>query len=92
MADFLNDPRFPDRPNHPDFWRMVDGVLRLDGESDEHTFTEIVSPIVDVDSVLYLATQRVLRGRGDGSIAPVWIDGFLVGVLYQQEGGHRDGE
>jgi hypothetical protein len=35
FIDPLNDPRFPDRPNSPQFWRLVEIGLRHDGLADE---------------------------------------------------------
>ena len=38
MAEFidpLNDPRFPGRPQHPDFWVIVDALNALGGSATE---------------------------------------------------------
>jgi hypothetical protein len=38
MAEFvdpLNDPRFPGRPQHADFWVIVDALNALDGRATE---------------------------------------------------------
>lgn len=45
----LNDPRFPDRPQHPDFWRIADALTALDGRAEggkERTDVTLV-PLVD---------------------------------------------
>lgn len=92
MTDPLNDPRFPDRPTHPDFWRISESVLQLDGKADEgaQSFDTIVYPLVDVRSLGYMAHQRALR-MGTGFVSEtLYLDGFLAGVLFQQKGGHRD--
>lgn len=66
MNDFFRDPSYPDRPQHPDFWRMVSVVNKLDGEAVEGGLktAEILADIVDTDSLTYMATQRTLRLRG----------------------------
>lgn len=87
MSDPLNDPRFPGRPNHPDFWRLSSAVLKLDGQSTDKEFPEIMAPLVDVASLTYMATNRV--SRFPVHPAAVWMDGFAAGVVFQQEGGHR---
>lgn len=91
MADFLNDPAFPDRPVHPDFWRISSAVLKLDGQSQVADWEAIVTPLVDPRSLLYMAQNRV-RTPNDPLVLPsaAWIDGFLAGAVYQQEGGHRE--
>jgi hypothetical protein len=47
--DPLRDPHYPERPQHPDFWRLSDTVLHL----------------------------------------TLYLDAFLLGVGYQERGGHR---
>jgi hypothetical protein len=64
----LNDPRFPDRPTHPDFWALSEVILSLDGliaetpdDKLEEAFTERYNSYLDLDSVTYMAEQRVAR-------------------------------
>ena len=98
MSDPLRDPRFPDRPQHPDFWRIIEIVNYLDGEAVEgnKTYEEIVSAIADTNSVDYAGIQRGMLSTRMTSDDPYvqnagsWIDGFIIGVLFQQRGGHQD--
>lgn len=88
--DPLNDPRFPDRPQHPDFWRMVGIVNYLDGEALEggRDPEKIVGEYVDMDSLIYLAKQRVLRLRGHIDPAAglaLYMDAFAVGYKFHEE-------
>lgn len=70
-------PDYPDRPSHPDFARLVDLVLQLDGTVRERPdgsqrspsdddgiegVDAIVAGIVDPESLSYMAFQRSLRG------------------------------
>lgn len=59
----------PDRPSHPDFWRLSSVVLDIDGQLQEATtqtarnaaLARIVAQYVDQDSLAYVALQRALR-------------------------------
>jgi hypothetical protein len=99
MSDPLNDPRFPGRPTHPDFWRISEVVLQNDGDSTEgsKSMEEIVKDTVDLESLTYFAMQRggkaCQQARLPEALAPVlgsvWMDAFLAGARYQQRGGHQ---
>lgn len=99
MSDPLNDPRFPERPTHPDFWRMSEVILQQDGEADEggQSVEEIVKDTVDLPSLSYFAMQRAgIQCQRTGlpeALVPVlassWMDAFLAGVRFQQRGGHQ---
>jgi hypothetical protein len=91
------DPRFPNRPQHPNFWAMVEAVNYLDGQAGEGGVPppEIVRQFVDPESLLYLANQRVLRGA---EVRPelltdidlramcmaLWVDAFALGCCYTE--------
>jgi len=64
FRDPINDQLFPNRPDHPDFWAMVDATNYLDGQASEGEVSppDIVKEYVDVESLLYIVNQRVLRG------------------------------
>ena len=70
--DSLNDPALPQRPDHPDFWKLSNLILKYDGRMQEgepgktieQLFEESISEIVDLDSVSYMAFQRALRVVG----------------------------
>lgn len=91
------DPRFPNRPEHPDFWIISEAVIDLDASSDRGTkYKDISGPIVDPDSALYVAKQRIGRmlqvatERGitpeDVASLPLagWMDGFFAGAEYHR--------
>lgn len=96
MADFFEDPQFPERPQHPDFHRLMDAVNYLDGESSEgnRPAHEVAAELIDVDSLDYMAMQRAkmmsrLTGVPVHVLASIWMDSFCAGVKFQQAGGHR---
>lgn len=63
MNDPLNDPRFPDRPQHPDFWRLSEVIVRIDGAATEggESVEDLMG--VDLESFMYFAQHRVRRAR-----------------------------
>lgn len=65
MSDPLRDERFPDRPQTPDFWRMVDVVNKLDGDATEggKSMPEILAGLVDTASLMYMAEQKSVQAR-----------------------------
>jgi hypothetical protein len=88
----MTDPRFPNRPNHPDFWMMSKAVISLDTASDTGvSFADTVGDI-DIDSLAYMAQQRALRAATilatpvtrESRIMATWLDGFMVGVKFQK--------
>lgn len=97
--DPLNDPRFPKRPTHPDFWRISEVVLQQDGNATEgaKSTEEIVKDTVDLESLTYFAMQRggmaCQASRLPESLAPVlgsvWMDAFIAGAQFQKRGGHQ---
>jgi hypothetical protein len=99
MSDPLNDPRFPERPTHPDFWRISEVVLQNDGGADEgrKTMEEMVSETVDLKSLSYFAMQRAgtfcqrlgLPESMVTALASAWLDAFMAGAKYQERGGHQ---
>jgi hypothetical protein len=99
MSDPLNDPRFPGRPTHPDFWRMSETVLQHDGEATEgdQSMEEIVKDTVDLQSLTYFAMQRAgmscqkmgLPEALAPALASVWMDAFMAGAKFQKRGGHQ---
>lgn len=94
MTDPLRDKRFPDRPQHPDFWKLVEVVNHLDGEAGEggRSADDIIRDDIDEASLVYMAQQRAMRGRMIGGANVVgmttcWIDGFLAGVRFANDVG-----
>ncbi len=100
-GDPLRDPRFPDRPQHPDFWRLSETVLKLDGKTQAgEEATDITALNVDVESALYMSQQRVgimLRELGFGDapksvelmMITAYMGGVVHGIEFQKAGGHR---
>jgi hypothetical protein len=94
--DPLNDPRFPQRPQHPDFWAIVDAVNHLDARAteDKQPLPQILNELVDVDeeSLTYIATMRAIKAvellhlpsRFESALASTFINAFSTGVLFQR--------
>jgi hypothetical protein len=77
------DPRYPNRPDHADFERLSKVLIANDDGSDE--LEEIVADVIDVPTVMYAATQRVLRAEAAPSAKSIalWLDGFMAGARYE---------
>jgi hypothetical protein len=95
---FLDGDKFPNRPDHLDFWRMSDVVLRLDGAADNgRELSETADGVVDLDSLVYMAEQRCalfaqalkLPTSVTAALVTVYVASFLTGVEFEKEGGHR---
>lgn len=94
----MNEPRFPGRPDHPDFWLISEAVQDFDSAADDNAgFDRLVRPIVDIPSLTYTAEQRAARALGAGARNPLfrvtpelmrlqatWIDGFVAGARFRQ--------
>lgn len=89
---------FPDRPDHPDFWRLSQVVIDHDKRADDNpnpeTITEVLAENgIDFASLMYMARQRALRvtGRRDNAtptetmLIVLYLDAFLTGVGYQRK-------
>lgn len=95
--DPLSDPRFPDRPQHPDFWSITEVSNKLDGDVTEggQSLPQILieNEIVDVNSLTYWATNRArqacqllgLPEEKEASLASLYIDAFSVGTLVERK-------
>lgn len=99
MSDPLNDPRFPNRPTHPDFWRLSEVLTYLDGEAVEsgRPLMEIAGELVDLKALTYVARMRAKKAREsvlqtdpETQLAATFLNAALVGILFQQRGGHRE--
>ena len=101
MSDPLRDPRYPNRPQHPDYWRMSEIVMQHDAQSveDGKSVPEIAQ--VDEASLLYMASNRIgftLNATGLGAQArgmepvllAIYLDAFALGKKFAERGGHRD--
>lgn len=84
---------FPGRPNHPDFWVLVDVVLQQDGKTEDPTFDmgAHLATVIDPKSLMYVAEQRSARLVNqpmtrnvppEVTIGAAWLDAFMAGVMY----------
>lgn len=88
------DPEFPDRPAHPDFWRMSAVVKMHDKMCDEGTEEDsgLARTIqVDIASLGYMAKQRAMRAEdlldqadAHEKLVLMWIDAFTAGQRFEQ--------
>lgn len=82
---------FPNRPDHDDFRLMAEVVRGLDSAADDGTsFDQLITPLIDPESLAYMASQRGLRAYtmlsvgGQVHLSAAWLDGFVAGALYQK--------
>lgn len=89
------DPEFPERPDHPDFWKLSKIVIENDDATEAHDGFEnaVGAAGIDVGSVVYMARQRAARfcqymdlpEEHVGKVIAAIIDGFITGVRFEQE-------
>jgi hypothetical protein len=95
------DPRFPDRPNTPDFWRLAEIGQQHDGEALEGAGPgAVIQSMVDEQSLMYLIKHRLGTAFGMGMatlrqdqqimVMAVYMDAFAMGYDFHERGGHRD--
>ena len=82
------DPRFPNRPDHPDFWAMSD-IVRENDEVWSSRYKERVAQYVDRESLRYIAWNRAGSVPGadpqmQALIASGIMDGFMLGCAYME--------
>jgi hypothetical protein len=94
----------PNRPDHPDYWRISEIVLALDALVEAGTTVDAAAAVLqagyqnaaDLGSVTYTAIQRARHlGGGRGpvllqALAAMWLEGFTVGMAFEQKGGHQE--
>ena len=95
------DPRFPDRPTHPDFARLSAAVLVNDARADAGEDVPAIFE-ADGDSLVYMVEQRMHTAFGFGvhmipegmqtMMQALFIDGFTVGIQFERRGGPRPAE
>lgn len=90
------DPNFPDRPDHPDFWRLSAAVCGNDAEADNgKAVGDIIAEVIDPASLYYMLKQRVMRANamlpGGAEPGVEWLDGFMAGVRYAEASTAQDG-
>ena len=88
------------RPDTPDFWKMSDAVLKLDGrveaamtnEEKHEVFVSTVGEYVDIESLSYMAVQRAIRVVPPSpknadmiqKLAAIFMDAFIIGCEFQR--------
>jgi hypothetical protein len=85
--------KIPGRPDHPDFWKLSQIVLRTDGrlEADPDAFRSTVSSVIDLESLTYFARQRVMRlfpgqpERSTIALMSLYMDAFIMGAEFDHE-------
>lgn len=88
------DPRFPDRPNHEDFFTLSEAVQEIDQQADDgESILDIMG--VDQESIEYMLNARIalfdklsqMQGRGvmDLEILGVtYLDAFVLGKRFAE--------
>lgn len=102
MSDPLRDPLFPNRPQTPDFWRLSETILMLDGRAQQidASLKGITDEFVDTDSVDYMAERRVdlllrafdmehLPASVRLMLVSTYMAGLVHGIAFEKAGGHR---
>lgn len=91
------------RPTHPDFWRLSEVVRAHDDRANVAGLAAVVADLADLDSVSYMADQRVMRveelvlrsklgPRERTVLEGLFMDAFYLGVGFQRAGGHQEEE
>lgn len=97
--DLLNDRRFPERPQHPDFWRLSEVILKQDGRHPAGGDQLHLDPtLIDSTSLFYMAQQRAaimaqalhLSGQAQSAVYAALMTGIIHGIEFEKAGGHRD--
>jgi hypothetical protein len=99
MSDFtdpLNDPRFPDRPNTPDFWQLSEIMTQIDGEMAEGTTSmgDFIAQFGDEPTITYMVQQKALNAAEVFGLVPdpqvlsilsaMMLNGFAVGYRFHE--------
>lgn len=97
FRDPLNDPLFPNRPQSPDFWKISEILLWMDGNSSEGSeedraafYQRCLSDVADPDAVMYAALERSKILFGDAPLpvlsvmAALWAEGVIVGAKLEE--------
>lgn len=94
---------FPNRPDTADFWLLAEVVQDFDSAADDGTpIDRLIAPIVDMDSLVYMAQQRALRAQMadnpliaqsklplEVKLAGLWMEGFAAGAQFQKRKGRK---
>lgn len=90
------------RPDTPEFWRMAEIILQLDGATEDggDEFEAMIATATDPASLAYMAMQRAMRATGVETrpelarqhrdivrLASVYHEAFLLGYRYRDRYG-----
>lgn len=101
MSDPLYDPRFPDRPQTPDFWRLAETGMQLDGRTTEggESPLAMTDEVIDMESLMYVAKSRInlmldgIHMNPSDKIRTAMIAAYVTavvhGIKFEKAGGHR---
>lgn len=89
----MTDPRFPNRPTHPDFWLLSQGLIEQDAQSDAgQDQNDLVARYIDPASIAYMADQRVFSMERlvlgllplpiRSAMEALYVDAFIQGVRF----------
>jgi hypothetical protein len=83
------DPRFPDRPQHEDWYLLSEVIQENDAKAEQASADVFGIAGVDQASAIYAIKQRYLRMTAvdrDPAVVGMglWLDGFAAGVAFNQ--------
>lgn len=99
IRDVLRDPQFSERPQHPDFWRLSEQVLKQDARHEGPGDFQHDNSVIDLESLVYLSAHRARRFAADlhlseqatMAVMAALMTGIVHGIEFEKAGGHRDG-
>lgn len=87
------DPRFPDRPTHPDFVRLSEVVQTHDAMTEQLRVNPFAVVGVDQASLMYvisnrlkIASERLHRDLTGSRFQALYLDAFALGKAYAESG------
>ena len=92
------DPRFPDRPTHPDFIRLSEAVQTHDAMAEQLDVNPFAITGVDEKSLSYFLENRIgvmMQRLGTrillakAMVGAIWLDGFALGKRYAEQVAER---
>lgn len=88
------DPRFPNRPTHPDLARLSSAAAEQDAVSDMLGLDAAL--LIDVNSAVYMARSRAhaigfteIPKAVETRILSLYLDALHMGIGFANRGGHR---
>lgn len=94
MTELPPDPRFPHRPDHPDFWAIAEisrdlndtiaSSAQANGRTTDEEFSHRVSAEIDIQSLSYQAVQRARLALGLSGDAPTNRETIRLASVYME--------